>query len=401
MTFTTPQVFTEDCRVLNCSFLNCSSSTDGGSMLFTHDTLEIIQTEFSRSSSDQSGGSIAFRCRQAHIKECDFRLSECRHFGGAIFSAGENTNIASSVFSFSHSDGDGGSLCSTCKTATISNSRFVASISDKNGGGIWLTSTHVSIYFSLCSDCVSKTGGSSLHALSGSTGTIFQSSFIATSVDVSLLFLETNSDFTFPNCNFGVESPDHDGSDLIYKGIPNPLTASQNVGLSSSTPNNTFRPVISQLVPSLRFDEFYSVDNPQFRVSQTGEDFNCKMTHFCKTLTAAVHLLKENFHNIIFLLSGTFPTAKIETNGLFLALSSPFLETFFSHFSSSSFTTHSARSIRRRRLTSDRSQRHRLPRHQLFNVAVLLSCVPSHTSIHNNCFGDGHVHSLPLLVLRF
>ncbi|KAK2943775.1 hypothetical protein BLNAU_21313 [Blattamonas nauphoetae] len=249
------------------------------------------------------------------------------------------------TFDNSIAEGDGGCLCATGAGAFITASRFERSHSNKHGGGVLYRTVASFFQQSLCLNCSSQKGGASLHLAHGTGHLVMMSSFIAEGVDVSLVFVESDSSSLFSSCLFFVNTPDHDGCDITFQSYPQSLQSIPNFSLHSLTPKDAFCSVTSKLFPSLTFESFFSSTVFPIYISEMGNDSECQLTRLCRTLVGGLNTTMFLNISTLYLLSGNHHSGEIVSSIPNMIISSSSTDTvptvlLLSHISITNSTFH-------------------------------------------------------------
>ncbi|KAK2963886.1 hypothetical protein BLNAU_963 [Blattamonas nauphoetae] len=253
----------------------CVSSSSGGSLFADSLFIKLTSCSFYNSTSNNDGGSLALFGDTGLIEKCTFTTSNARGNGGSAYTALSQLSFVGCSILDSGAAIDGGSVCGTKGTMAVVNNRVINSATAG-------------------SQTSSSRGGSSIHIFSGSRAEISSADLHTKRVNESLIYIETSTTSSLSDISFFVADPTHDGVDLICHEIP--VSPHKNPMLTSSTPNTTFRTVISKLFPLHNFDDWFTTNQDIYAVSQLGSDKECTKTRFCQTLSGSLVATSENIN---------------------------------------------------------------------------------------------------------
>ncbi|KAK2956594.1 hypothetical protein BLNAU_8434 [Blattamonas nauphoetae] len=248
------------------------------------------------------------------IENCRFDDSKSGGTGGSIYFFGNACSTQKSTFIFSESEGDGGSIFSSSGNFSLDDCSLTKSVSRRHGGVFAIKSAFLLCLHSLIKDCSSSLGGAAVHVYSGSYIMLLQSSFVAQSVADCLVFIGSHTRSHLFSSHFAVSEPHKNGCDVTFEAFPTSISQDAHSYLSSLTPTTSFQPVFSQLVPSLKFDDWFHDEYYLFHVAPNTTDGLCSTAHFCRTIASALDVIKPHVPTMIFMTVGDHHSDRIDSS---------------------------------------------------------------------------------------
>lgn len=234
--------------VINCTFDNCSSGTDGGAVSMASLNGNMEDCTFHNCYSTGGGGAIKFASRNGTVMNCKFDDCYTKSSSGAIDWAASNgvlkncnfTNCSASAYSSSNdgvigwsgengtvdrcnfnscSSGNGGVIGWTSGNGVVKNSNFKNCIASSNGGAIYWSGKNATVDNCCFENCEAKGFGSGGAITWLTAGSITNCKFTKCSSEnyAGAIYWGAFSNGEINNCEFSeCSARDYGGAIYIY-----------------------------------------------------------------------------------------------------------------------------------------------------------------------------------------
>ena len=172
---------TGNCRIMSCSFINCSSGDCGGAIDNGDGVSNITSCIFTNCTATDGGGGVYNQEGSHYMALCSFVNCSCNNYGGAIGNGGSGNRYITACSFVNCSSSNYGGAIDNCADCNIISSSF-DNCSANYGGAIFVNYIGVCDEISSCNftDCSASNSGGAIYTR-GDCNMISSCSFVSCS----------------------------------------------------------------------------------------------------------------------------------------------------------------------------------------------------------------------------